>query len=100
MASITELAGRTRLPVAEIVRRLCEFAFSKTRMAGDISCLFEPAQTAIQENAHSYMPQHGQVIGAKIKSPIAETIDLDATAPLKAQNERRKKAQQHKAQPA
>lgn len=69
---------------------------------------------AIMERGSHYMPnvlkvpglkasdvEGGTVMAAKVKSqmpPIVQTIDLDA--PLKPQNERRKKAQHHKPQPA
>jgi len=68
MTGIKELADRTRLPVAEIVRRLCEFAFARTRAAGDISFLLEPTQTAMREESGSYkfVPSKG-----KPKKPVA-----------------------------
>ena len=59
----------------------------------------ESGRTA--ETGRGYMPAGGTVMGTKIQSqmpPIVQTIDLDA--PLKPQNERRKKAQHHKPQPA
>lgn len=54
MTGIKTLAERTRLPVAEIVRRLCEFAFARTKLSGDISFLLEPTRTVIQEDTEAY----------------------------------------------